>query len=561
MLYWWMRTWDYNMPTITVNRKVFESLVGKKLSTDELKERISYLGTDLEDVTDTEITAEIFPNRPDLLSVQGFARAFASFIGSKPGLRAYKVVPSGEEVIIDKSVKSVRPYTACAIVKGIKFDDERIKEIIMIQEKLHVTYGRNRRKVAIGVYPFERIKPPIRFLARKPEDIKFQPLESPKVMNGRQILSQHPTGREYAHLLEGCELFPLFMDADDQILSMPPIINSHTTGKITEASTDVFIECSGFDFPVLEKCLNMIVTAMADMGGTVCSMKLRYPDKTLVTPNLSPWSMKLDSKYINRLLGLELSSKEIKDCLMRMGYGVKEGSALIPAYRADILHQVDLAEDVAIAYGYENFEALIPNVATVGQEDELEIQKRKIAYILAGLGLFEVNTTNLSNKRVQAEMMNASVDTIELANSLSQEFNVLRAWVTPSMLEVLKANKHHEYPQRIFGIGTVFRKNVQMETNVEEHERLSVALCSDTAGYTEIKQVLDYLLSQLDISYTIKETEHPSFIPGRVGRVSVAGKNIAYIGELAPVVLDSFGLEMPVAAFELNLSEMFGLGG
>ena len=190
------------MPTININRQVFEKLVGKKLPIDKLKDRISYLGTDLEDVTKDEIIVEIFPNRPDMLSIQGFARAFSSFIDTKTGLRQYKVESSKEKVIIDKSVASVRPYTACAIIKNIKFDDAKIKEVIDIQEKLHSTLGRDRKKIAIGIYPLEKIKLPIKFEARKPEDIKFVPLEAHAEMTGRQILKGHPAGKEYAYLLE-----------------------------------------------------------------------------------------------------------------------------------------------------------------------------------------------------------------------------------------------------------------------------------------------------------------------------------------------------------------------
>jgi len=547
------------MPTINVNRKVFEQLVGKKLPLEKLKDRISYLGTDLEEVTDDEIAVEIFPNRPDMLSVQGFARAFSSFIGVKTGLRKYKVLDSKEKVRIDKSVKDVRPFTACAIVKGIKYDDERIKEVIQIQEKLHVTYGRNRRKVAIGIYPFEKIKPPIRFQAKKPEDIKFQPLEFPREITAGQILSMHPTGRDYGHLLEGCKKYPIFIDANDQILSMPPIINSHTTGKISFKTKDVFIECSGFDFRVLNKCLNMIVTAFAEMGGQIYSMKLVYPDKTVKTPDLAPTPMKVDIGYINRILGLKLNEQQMKKHLEHMGYEYSKKTVQIPAYRADILHQIDLAEDVAIAYGFDKFQAIIPNVATIGQEDRFEVFRNKIADILVGLKLLEVNTYNLTNKNNQCTRMKTEMPLVELANSLSSEYDVLRAWLIPSMLEIFSDNKHHDYPQRIFGMGTIFKKNPKMETNIEENERLAVAVCGDSAGYTEIIQVLDYLLSQLSLEYRVNETEHPSFIEGRVGRVTVNGKRVAYIGEISPEVLTEFNLEMPVAVFELNLTDLFSV--
>ena len=285
-----------------------------------------------------------------MLSVQGFARAFSSFIGVNAGLREFKVEHSKEKMIVESSVADVRPYTVCAIVKNLIFDDEKIKEVIDIQEKLHITYGRHRKKAAIGIYPFEKIKTPIRFLAQDPKDIVFQPLESDREMNALEILKGHPAGRAYGHLLDGKKKFPVFRDANNEVLSVPPIINSHKTGKISEKTKEVFIECSGFDFRVLQKCLNMIVTALHDMGGKICSMDLVYGSKKCVTPSLEPEEMKIDIAYINKLLGLSLKESEIKKLLERMGYGCKDKKALIPSYRGDILHQVDLAGDISITY-------------------------------------------------------------------------------------------------------------------------------------------------------------------------------------------------------------------
>ena len=545
------------MPTITLNKKVFDALVGKKLPLEKLKDRISMLGTDLEEVNDKEIIVEVFPNRPDMLSVQGFARAFSSFIGEKTGLRHYNVEHSKEKMIVEKSVAEVRPYTACAIVKNLHFDDEKIKEVIDIQEKLHITYGRNRKKAAIGIYPFEKIKTPIRFMAQNPEEIFFQPLGFPRKINALQILKQHPAGKEYGHLLEGKKKFPVFRDADNEVLSIPPIINSDNTGKINEKTKDIFIECSGFDFNVLQKCLNIIVTALDEMGGKVYSMELHYGNKKYVTPDLSPEEMKVDISYINKLLGLELKENEIKRLFERVGYGYNNRKAIIPAYRADILHQADLAEDIAIAYGYENFKPVVPNVSTVAQEDKFEILKAKISQLLVGLGFIETSTYHLTNKDFQCKKMNTDAKLIELANSISSDYNILRSWVIPSLMEILSGNKHHEYPQRIFAIGTIFKKNDEMETNIEENDRLAAAIASENTDYTEIKQILDYLFRSLNLKYEIVETEHNSFIEGRAARIAVNGKKVAYIGELNPNVIINWSLEVPVTAFELNLTGLF----
>ena len=544
------------MPSITLNKEVFEKLVGKKLPIEKLKDRISMLGTDLENIEGNEINVEIFPNRPDLLSEQGLARALSSFIGVKTGLREYKIEKSGEKLIVDKSVNDVRPYTACAIVKGLKFDDEKIKEIIQIQEKLHITYGRNRKKCAIGIYPFEKIKPPIKFIAKKPNDIKFQPLEAFKEMTGLQILSQHPTGKEYGHLLEGKGKFPLVVDSTGQVLSMPPIINSEQMGKVSDKTKDVFIECSGFDLEVLEKCLNMIVTALADMGGKIYSMEMEYPGKKVTTPKLNPTPMKFELEYVNKIIGVDFKESEIKKYLEMMGYGYEKGKALVPAYRADVMHPSDLVEDICVAYGYENLKPEIPKVATIAEEDKFSVFKDRIANMLVGLGILEVKTYHLTSKENQTSKMSSGIKVIELANPNSKEYSVLRAWVVPSLMEVLSNNKHNEYPQHIFDIGSIF-KSGKTDTGVAEAERLGIALCNDKADFTEIKQVLDYIMKMIDVKYEIKEADNSSFIPGRIGRVSVKGKDVAYIGEINPEVLTNWDIQTPVAALELNLSDLF----
>ncbi|MBW2971694.1 phenylalanine--tRNA ligase subunit beta [Candidatus Woesearchaeota archaeon] len=545
------------MPTVNLNKTVFNRLVGKELSDDELRERIPMLGTDLERIEGDSIEVEVFPNRPDMLSEQGFARAFSSFIGQKTGLRKYDVKPSGSKVVIDKSVADVRPFTACAIIRGLEFNDEKIREIIQIQEKLHVTFGRNRKKLAIGVYPLEHIKLPIRYFAEDPNKVKFQPLESDREMTGLQILSQHPTGREYGHLLEGKDRFPFFADADNSILSMPPIINSHKTGKITEQTKEFFIECSGFDFNTCNICLNIIVTAMADMGGGIHSMELDYPDGKKVTPDLEPRKMRLDVPFINKWLGLKLSEDQMKELLGKMGYGYETGFVLVPAYRADILHMVDLAEDVAIAYGYDKFEPEIPNVATIGEESGLEIFKRRISQVLIGLGLLETNTYNLTNADDQNLKMMVELKLAELESAVNTDYNVLRAWMTPCLMKVLHDNKNQEYPQNIFESGTCFGLDGAEETGVREFCRLAVALCGPDADFTRIKQVLDVLAQALSFTYESKEVEHPSFIPGRVARISVGGNDIAYLGELHPVVLENWEIEMPGSCLELNLTDLY----
>lgn len=543
------------MPTVKLNRKVVEEIIGIKVPEEKLKERIAMLGTDLEEINKDEIIVEIFPNRPDLLSEQGFARAVSSFIGHNTGLKKYKINKSNYKMLIDNSVNNVRPYTACCVVKNINFDTNKVKEVIQIQEKLHITFGRNRKKVAIGIYPLDKIKMPIKFIAKKPSEIKFIPLDSNKIMNGDDILKKHPTGKEYKHLLEGKEKFPIFIDSDNNILSMPPIINSEIVGRVNENTKDVFIECSGFEFEVLSKCLNIIVTALSDMGGEIYSMEIDAYGKKIISPNLEPIDMKVDLNYINKWLGLNLNQNEFKNLIEKMGFGYEKNLVLIPAYRADILHPVDIAEDIAIAYGYENIPEEIPKVATVGEESKNSIFKNKVSEILAGLGFLECKTYHIVNKENQTKKMNVNFEMVELANALNSDFDSLSYWIIPNLFEVLEKNKNREYPQNIFCIGNTFSKG-ESETGVLEEYKLSCLLCNEEADYTRIRQILDYLIKMIGLKIEINETKHKSFIDGRVGDIILENEEIGVIGEINPVVLSNWDIKFPVACFEIKLSKI-----
>ena len=546
------------MTKVILNKKTVLSLLKKKLNDKDLEEKITMLGTSLEYMNENELVVEVLPNRPDLLSEHGFARAFNSFLGYETGLKQYKIRNSNEKVIIENSARDARPFTACAIIKNLNLNNEKIKEIIQLQEKLHITYGRNRKKVAIGIYPFEKIKTPIRFLALEPGKIKFKPRGYDKIMNADEILTKHETGRKYSHLLKDLKKYPVFIDSNNNILSMPPIINSQDTGEVTVKTKEVFIECSGFDFHALNKCLNIIAASLADMGGKIYSMKLKYGNKIFATPDLKPSEMKIDLKKTDKLLGLNLKEKDIKKYLERMGFDYKNKKALIPAYRTDVIHEVDLIEDIAVAYGYDKFNAEIPNISTIGEEDDFESFKNKIADFLIGLNLLEVSSYNISNKHDQNGRMLVNNNLILLANSLTQDYNALRSWLIPSLLKILKENKHNEYPQRIFEIGRIFEKD-KSETNVKEYDKLGIALSDIKTNFTEIKQILDALLNVLNIKYEINEEEHQSFIKGRAAKISINNKKIAYFGEISPAVLERWDLELPVAVLELDLNELFKL--
>lgn len=540
------------MAVVKFPRKEFEKHIKV---TEEIEEKIALFGTPLEALTKNEIEIEIFPDRPDLLSLQGYLRAFLCFLGKDS--RQYKVNKPTKDyaVKIDASVKDVRPFTACAIVKNLKFDDEKIKEVVDIQEKLHSTFGRNRKKIAIGIYPLEKIKLPITYKAENPDKIKFIPLEMDQEITGRQILSRHPAGRAYGHLLEGMKKFPVFVDSAGSVLSMPPIINSQMTGKITEKTKDVFIECSGFDFLALQKTLNILVCALADMNGEIYAMQLHYGDKKIITPDLTPEKFKINLENVNKLLGLDLKEKEIGKLLTRMGHSYDKGAVSVQAYRTDILHEVDLIEDIAIAYGYDKFLPEIPEIATAGQEDGFEIKKRKIAEILVGLGLLEISTYHLTNKQ-DIRKTGLKGKATEVLDSKT-DYNLLRPSLLVNSLKVLSENTDAKYPQKIFELGRVFTGEVDKEklgSPYEEKEKLCIAISGET-DFTGIKQILDYLMRMLNIEYKVEEAEHQSYISGRTGKILIDDKEIGFLGEISPSVIKNWHLKMPVTSLEINIED------
>lgn len=544
------------MPTVTLNKDVLEKLVGKKLPLEQLKDRISMLGTDLEKIEGDEIHVEVFPNRPDMLSEQGFARALSSFIGAKTGLRNYKVKKSGLKVIVDPAV-TMRPYTACAIVKNLMFTDERIREIMQAQEKLATTHGRNRKKSGYGIYPLKNITFPVHYVAKDPKQVRFRPLGMDKEIMASEVEDLHPKGKECKFITEGWSRYPFFIDDSGKIMSMLPYINSHEMGKVDEKTKEVFIECSGTNLQNVTVALNIFVAMFADMGAEIYSLDIVYPHKTMTMPDLFPKKMKLDLEYVNQRLGLALKEKDAAALLARMGYGYEKGSVLVPAYRGDILHQVDLMEDIAIAYGYENFEAIIPNVATIGEEDPLERFLQKVREVLIGAELLEIKNYHLMTQEELQTKMSLEQRAIPLKNSVG-EYNHLRNAILPSVLKVLAENQHQEYPQNIFEIGRTFESDKNKETGIAEEEHLGIAFCHEHADFTEIRKIVDYLFVALGMEFLVKETTHPSFIKGRVAQILVEGVVVGLLGELHPQVLDKWKLMTPTVGAELYIEKLFG---
>jgi len=546
------------MPTITFSLKDLQNLVGKPLSVEEVESLVEYGKGDFEkyDKAADELTVDFGDtNLPYLWSVEGIARLIKGILGKQKGIPKIDIKKGNYKVIVDKSVNEIRPYIAAFVAKGHKVDDYLIKQLIQLQEKLCESYGRKRLKVAIGVYSYDKIKFPVCYKSVESDSIKFVPLEFNKEMNLREILEEHPKGKEYAWILQGHKKYPILVDDAGEVLSFPPIINSNFTGKVNEGDEHLFVEATGIELEPILLAMNIMAYAFYERGFEIHSVDVKYENKTVTTPFLFKDSIKISKEQIQSLLGVELKDPEIKALLEKAGYDFSNFKVDIPPYRKDILHPVDVIEDIGIMYEYNKIKELPLTSYTIGQTSKLVNFINKVRELAIGLGFQEVYSPILSNKEILYSKMNVKdFGTAEISNFMSETYSCVRAWVLPMLIDFLSKNKHVEYPQKIFEQGLV---TVKKGNELVDYERIAIASANEKAGYTEIKQVLDNLFRMLNISYQIDEVEHDSFIPGRVGRVIVNGKKVAFIGEISPKVLELNGLVVPVAALELNLSELF----
>ncbi|WP_048148234.1 phenylalanine--tRNA ligase subunit beta [Palaeococcus ferrophilus] len=559
------------MPKFDVSKSDLERLIGKSFTVEEWENLFLYAKCELDDVW--EENGEVYfkadskdTNRPDLWSAEGIARQVKWALGMERGLPEYEVKKSDVVVYVDEKLKDIRPYGVYAIVEGLQLDEEALKQMINLQEKVALTFGRRRREVAIGVFDFDKVKPPVYYRAAEKTE-KFVPLGYDEEMALEEILEKHEKGKEYGHLIKDKPYYPLLVDSEGKVLSMPPVINSEITGRVTTETKNVFVDITGWDLNKILLALNVVVTALAERGGKIRSVKVVYPDFEIETPDLTPREFEVELEYIKNLTGLELSDEEIKELLERMMYEVEleDGRAKLryPAFRDDIMHARDVLEDVLIAYGYNEIEPEEPKLAVQGRGEDFEDFITAIRELMAGFGLQEVMTFNLTNREAQFERMNLKEplfparELVEIENPVSMKWSALRSWLLPSLMDFLSQNTHEEYPQRLFEVGKATLIDEECETLTRSEDRLVVVLAHPRVTFTEAKEILDGLMRHLGFEYEVEEIEHPSFIPGRVGKVVVEGKEIGIIGEVHPLVLENWGLEMPVAGFEVALRPLY----
>jgi len=432
-----------------------------------------------------------------------------------------------------------------------------------LQENLHWGVGRDRKLASIGVYDLATITPPITYRTLDPDKEPFVPLGMPgRKMSGRQILEAHPKGMAYAELLADHKRYPVLIDSKDQVLSMPPIINSDET-KLKQGTTRVFIDVTGISRAAVTKSLDTLVCSLVEIGGSVETVTMIDADgKKRTTPDLAPRTAEVELAEAVRWLGLPLDDKSLSNALQKMRFDVAPAgkskerfTVSYPPYRTDIRHMVDLLEDVAIGYGYANIEPRLVRSMTVGTPRPEETLSDRVRQIFIGLGYSEIMSLPLTTEEHQFERLRMPTPDRypQVSNPKLKTYNVVRTHLLGGLLEALRENRRRPMPLRLFEIDNVVRLDDAAETGTAEERRVAVAEIGREAGYATARSVVDSLARELGWKVAYAAVDHPTFVSGRAAELSVDGQKVGILGEVHPEVLSNFGLTFPVALAELTL--------
>ncbi|MDQ6667447.1 MAG: phenylalanine--tRNA ligase subunit beta, partial [Thermoproteota archaeon] len=468
---------------------------GKKL--DDILKIVPFIGVDIEGVDDAAVRIEYNPNRPDFASDYGIARAVKGLIGTETGIPEFKLSGrSGCAIKIDMSTRQIRPYIVSLVARNGKLDDETIKQLIAMQEDLQNVIGRRRLKASIGIHNLGAIKFPVTYTTVQ-EDFSFIPLGDSDNHTIRHILKEFEVGKQYGYILQRSNTYPIIQDAENNVLSFPPIVNSNLT-RIGTATKNLFVEVTANNLELAEDVLSVMAMALYDAGFEIQTVSTHNSDgRNKETPKMDPSYIKVETSYINRILGLNLKVTDILKCLKksRLDGKVMSGKNIrctIPRYRTDIIDSTDLVEEVAVGYGIYNLRATIPSSDLSGKRNYLSACLDIVREAMTGLGMIEVVNFNLVSRKIHYQLMGIpehdNILTAEKTKSIEHE--ILRESLIPSLIQTLSHNIHEEYPQKLFEVGKVFR----LGDRIKEYWNLGVVVAHSKANYTEGKSIVQTFL-------------------------------------------------------------------
>ena len=574
------------MPTVDVDPDELRELTDHEEKSDEqLKADLFSLGLEYEGSTeDGEFELEFAPDRLDRLSVEGIARSLRYQYGDDRGVHVPNTNDADWVIEVEDAPKD-RPYVTGAVIRGVSLDESALDSLIQLQEKLHATMGRKRAKGAIGIHDLtmlkgtsldptagdERTTNSIRYTSVAPDGDRFVPLDSDRELTPGQVLEEHPTGETYADLVSEYDRYPAIYD-DIGLFSFPPVINGRRT-EVSTDSRDLFVELTGTDQWTIDRMCAIICYALDARGATIEDVVVEYPDRELQRPDFEVAEKEVSHDRIETLLGVDFDPEEVIDLFERSGLDAVTAEddngdlvyeVTIPPYRVDVLHPLDLVDDIGRAYGFNDLDPRYPDVSTVGGRHERSRLEDAVRTQLVGLGFEDMLNFYMINEAENFDRMGLSPEDDALGagtpttikNPYSEDYTMLRTWVLPSLLMVLEGNTHRSYPQDLAEIGLAAQVDEDENTNVAEHRAVAGVLARHDATYEDAKARLQALARNFGVELATPPTTHPSFIDGRTAAIVIDGDVVGVVGEVHPEVLVEHELELPVSAFELRLDAL-----
>ena len=568
------------MPKIEVDEKLFFDLVGRSMDAAELEPALEFAKAELDGWA---VGSAVGPagrvikielndtNRPDLWSTAGIARLLR--IRDKGGIPSYPFFsregdarPSDYRVVVDASIRQLRPFMAGFIISGKAIDDAMLRDAIQTQEKLCSNYGRKRRSVSMGMYRIEMIKWPVSYKAVDPDSVSFVPLQMEESLSLRRIVLEHPKGKEYGHIIAGSPVYPILMDADGGVLSMAPVINSATIGAVQVGDRDILVEFTGTDMAAVCLSTSIVACDFADAGYEIMPLRVDYAydtpfGRSVTFPYYFQTASSVDAGRVTKLLGESIGPEKVVEALASMGVRSEAHGQHIkawpPEYRDDFLHGVDLVEDVMIGRGMASFAPERPKDFTIGRLSPIELFTRKAKDVMVGLGYQEMIYNYLGSGKDYIERMNVgSEKVIRFSNPMTEYFEYVRPSILPGLLQSEAVSSKAPYPHRIFEAGKVAFLDETQNYGTSTRQRLGFLCSHQEADYNELAGVVSALLYYLGDEYAVDDSVDPRFLPGRQARILVRGMNIGCFGEVHPAVLENWGISMPCVACELDLDSL-----
>ena len=558
------------MPTIDIKKSDLDILIGKKLSLAALEKHLMLAKAELKEHNDETggLKVELSDsNRPDLWSAEGIARQIRTALSGKPEeLHFFKHGRKAtREIRVSKDMKSVRPYIAACTANDVRMNDDVLAQMIQSQDKLSEIFGRKRSTVSIGIYELNRIVFPVDYRLAEPSSLSFTPLGMEEKLTLAEILERHPKGIAYGNIVKPFSKYPVLTDGMGRVLSFPPIINSRELGEVKPQTRTVLIEVTGTDLRMTVLTLNILAANFFDRGADIEPVLVTYPYDTelgrrIAFPYDTSGKFTVPLAKFSDGLGEEVTLTDVKKHLGSYGHTVSargnKVSVVVPPYRDDIMHPIDLVEDYAISRGYDSFEPVMPRQSTVGSLSRIELLSDTVRGHMVGSGFQEIMSNILCSREELDYAMPSGEKLVDVDNVMSLAYSVLRNCVIPSLLNVETTSSKAFYPHRIFEVGevAVFDEAENMGSRTDLN--LGALISHPAANFSEMHSSLDILLYYLGMDYKLEPAEHPLFIPGRCGKVVSTGVELGLIGEVRPEALELKQITMPCAAFEINLDKI-----